>query len=68
MLCSKAAGNYAPPNLRIVDAEPPLVYLQPYQPDVTPPVLMVGGIKVVIEDKKRAAQWARLLTDWALSD
>lgn len=56
-----------PPNLKIVPAEPPLVYMQPANPAPCP-IIMVGGIKVLIEDKKRAGMWARWLLDYALSD
>lgn len=56
-----------PPNLKIVPAEPPLVYMQPANPAPFP-VLFVGGIKVIIDNKQRAGQWARWLLDYALSD
>ena len=55
-----------PPNTRVLTADTPAVYLQPHGPAPCP-VLMVGGIVVLIEDKKRAAMWAHILTNYALS-
>lgn len=49
-----------------MDAEPPAVYLQPAH-NGQPPMLFVGNVRVVVESKARAGQWAKVFLDWAIS-
>lgn len=58
---SKFAGRH------IMDAEPPKVWIQPHHCGL-PPRIFVGNQIVEVTDKKRAAQWARVLIDFALSE